>query len=343
VPDHATPCRCSPAPAAATGSRQIGLGVLAAYVPATLIDEVLADTGRVERRVRRLPARVTVLFILALTLFSGQGYRGVWRELAHHGGADAGVTPSSSALAQARRRIGLAPLAALFARLRGIQAAPGLAGAFLAGLRLVSFDATLLDVADSEANTAAFITARNRRGVGAFAKGRLMTLIEVGTHAVIDAVFGAASEQVLAGRLLTALQPGMLLLGDRNFPSWKLGTERRDRGAPALAGHGRPAAAPRRRVRRRILAGRAPETGHRAPGRALGPGHRMHRHGHRHPPGHRHGHHPHRVVPAADHDHRPHPDQRRRPGRLLPATMGNQRCATCDAGQVGVVFHSRAP
>lgn len=218
--DHATPCPCSPGLAAAPGSRRIGLGVLAEYVPVALIDEVLADTGRLQQRVRRLPARVTVLFILALTLFSGQGYRGVWRELAHNG-ADAGVTPSSSALAQARRRVGLAPLAALFARLRGVQAAAGMTGAFLAGLRLVSWDATMLDVADSDANTAAFITSRNRRGVGAFAKVRLMTLIEVRTHAVIDAVFGAESEQVLAGRLLNALKPGMLL-GDRNFPSWKL-------------------------------------------------------------------------------------------------------------------------
>jgi hypothetical protein len=234
VPDHAIPCPCSPDPATTATSRPIGLGVLAEYVPAALIDEVLADTGRVERRVRRLPARVTVLFILALTLFSGQGYRGVWRELAHHDGLGAPVTPSSSGLAQARRRIGLAPLAALFARLRGAQAAPGRAGAFLAGLRLVSWDATMLDVADSEANTAAFITSRNRRGVGAFAKVRLMALIEVGTHAVIDAVFGAESEQVLAGRLLSALKPGMLLLGDRNFPSFKLWGQTAETGAHLL-------------------------------------------------------------------------------------------------------------
>jgi hypothetical protein len=237
VPDHAIPCPCPcpcPCSAAVPSPRRIGLGVLSEYVPAALIDEVLADTGRVERRVRRLPARVTVLFILALTLFSGQGYRSVWRELAHHDGREAPVTPSSSGLAQARRRIGLAPLAALFTRLRGIQAPPGMAGAFLAGLRLVSWDATMLDVADSTANTAAFITSRNRRGVGAFAKVRLMTLIEVGTHAVIDAVFGPESEQVLAGRLLTALKPGMLLLGDRNFPSWKLWGQTTETGAHLL-------------------------------------------------------------------------------------------------------------
>jgi hypothetical protein len=233
VSDHATPCPCSPGLAAAAGSRRIGLGVLAEYVPAALIDEVLVDTGRLQQRVRRLPARVTVLFILALTLFSGQGYRSVWRELAHNG-ADADVTPSSSGLAQARRRVGLAPLAVLFARLRGVQAAPGMTGAFMAGLRLVSWDATMLDVADSAANTAAFITSRNRRGVGAFAKVRLMALIEVGTHAVIDAVFGAESEQVLAGRLLGALKPGMLLLGDRNFPSWNLWGQTATTGAHLL-------------------------------------------------------------------------------------------------------------
>jgi hypothetical protein len=233
VPDHATPCPCPPDLAAPARSRPIGLGVLAEYVPTALIDEVLADTGRLQRRVRRLPARVTVLFILALTLFSGQGYRSVWRELAHNG-ADTGATPSSSGLAQARRRVGVAPLAALFARLRGAQATPGMPGAFMAGLRLVSWDATMLDVADSDANTAAFITCRNRRGAGAFAKVRLMTLIEVGTHAVIDAVFGPESEQVLAGRLLGALKPGMLLLGDRNFPSWKLWGQSTATGAHLL-------------------------------------------------------------------------------------------------------------
>jgi hypothetical protein len=90
------------------------------------------------------------------------------------------------------------------------------------GLRLVSWDATMLDVADSEANTAEFIRPRNRKGPGAFAKVRLMTLIETGTHAVIDAVFGPDSEQVLAGRLLDSLTEGILLLGDRNFPSWRL-------------------------------------------------------------------------------------------------------------------------
>lgn len=227
-------CACGTDGGSAPLWRRIGLGVLAEHVPTTLIDEVLVATGRVQQRTRRLPARVTVLFVLALTLFSSLGYRGVWRELVHSGGSAAGDPPSTSGLAQARRRVGLAPLAALFARVRGGRASTATPGAFRFGLRLVSWDATMLDVPDSDANRAAFIQSRNRKGGGAFPKVRLMTLIEVGTHAVVDAVFGPDSEQVLARQLVASLGPGMLLLGDRNFPSWKLWNETAATGAHLL-------------------------------------------------------------------------------------------------------------
>jgi Insertion element 4 transposase N-terminal/Transposase DDE domain len=200
--------------------QRMGLGVLAEHIPASLVDQVLADTGRVQQRVRRLPARAVVWFILALALFHGQGYRSVWRELAYDD--EGAVTPSASGLSQARRRLGVAPLATLFARLRGPQARPDAPGAFLSGLRLVSWDATTLDVPDSPANAEAFIASRNTRGRGAFPKVRLLTLIECGTHAVIDAVFGAVSEQALARQVLRSLREGTLLLGDRNFPSYRL-------------------------------------------------------------------------------------------------------------------------
>lgn len=168
-----------------------------------------------------------------MTLFHGQGYRSVWRELAH-GDVEEAPTPSASGLSQARRRLGVTPLAQLFARLRGPQAAPGAPGAFLSGLRLVSWDATTRDVPDSPANAQAFNISLNSRGRGAFPKVRLLTLIECGTHAVIDAVFGAVSEQVLARRVLGSLGEGMLLLGGRNFPSHRLWCEAAATGAHLL-------------------------------------------------------------------------------------------------------------
>jgi hypothetical protein len=57
------------------------LGVLTRRVPPVVVDEVLAATGRVEKRVRLLPARVVVYFVLAMTLFGDCGYRGVWAAL----------------------------------------------------------------------------------------------------------------------------------------------------------------------------------------------------------------------------------------------------------------------
>jgi len=66
------------------------------------------------------------------------------------------------------------------------------------------------------------------------AKVRLLQLIECGTHAVIDAVFGATSEQALARQVLGTLGEGMLLLGDRNFPSWRLWREAAGTGAHLL-------------------------------------------------------------------------------------------------------------
>ena len=102
----------------------------------------------------------------------------------------------------------------------------------------------MLDTPDSDANAAAFIRFRGGRGADAFPKVRLTMLIEVGTHAVIDAEFGADAEQVQARGLLDALQPGMLLLagpvGDQ--AGWDL---RRPHHAGRWNGDGTPGGQPR--------------------------------------------------------------------------------------------------
>jgi hypothetical protein len=47
----------------------ISLGVLTGLVHHDLVDDVLVETGRVEKRSRKLPARVMVYFTLAMWLF----------------------------------------------------------------------------------------------------------------------------------------------------------------------------------------------------------------------------------------------------------------------------------
>ncbi|MDP9427432.1 MAG: transposase domain-containing protein [Actinomycetota bacterium] len=63
------------------------LGVLTEHIPPALVDQAVADAGRVQRRCRLLPARAVVYFVLGLCLFSGAdaagppGYRSVLRSL----------------------------------------------------------------------------------------------------------------------------------------------------------------------------------------------------------------------------------------------------------------------
>ena len=232
----------------------VDLGVLTAAIPVDLVDEVIDRAGCRERRHRRLPARVVVYFVLGLCLFSAAdrfcppGYQAVIRVLAGRWrGVLAGAGHvTSSALTQARQRLGAKPLQMLFERLRGPAADLAQPWSHAFGRRVVAWDATTLAVPDSPDNATAFgyhgRTANDRASTNTVATGpselgrggsavganplvRLMTLIECGSHAVIDAAFGGVarvSEQALARQLLASLTPGMLLLADRNFLSYPL-------------------------------------------------------------------------------------------------------------------------
>ena len=52
------------------------LGELTQYLPFELVDDVLAQTRTVQRRLRELPSRVGVYFVLALGMYPGWGMPG---------------------------------------------------------------------------------------------------------------------------------------------------------------------------------------------------------------------------------------------------------------------------
>ncbi len=194
------------------------LGELTRIIPFEMVDEVLAQTGAVQRRIRLVPARVTVYLLLAAALFAGLGYRQVFDRLCA-GLADlAPVRPSGSALRQARQRLGPAPMKALFDLVRGPAATIAAAGRWR-GLRVVAVDGTLLSVPDCPANLAVFARQRLGNGISGYPQLRLAMLVACGTRSVIGAVFGPATtgELEYVRRLAADLRAGMLLLGDRNF------------------------------------------------------------------------------------------------------------------------------
>ena len=246
-----------------------GIGVLGWFIPAELVDEAVGDGLAWEMRLRSVPARLGVYFVLGLCLFSAKPYLDVIREVtAGLQGALAAVgweVPATTALSRARARIGERPLEALFRRVCSALSPGRTAWSHVGGLLVVAWDGTTISVHDSPANAAAFGrpgTGKNRRPL---AKGkpagtrpgqqasqdsaeqdgaagpqlRLVTLLACGTRALLDAAFGpvrgtGTGEQALARALLGSLHTGMLLLADRNFYGYDLWNAAAGTGAHLL-------------------------------------------------------------------------------------------------------------
>ncbi len=185
-----------------------------------MVDMALSQTRSTQKRVRLLPSRVVVYFLLAACLFPEIGYRLVWAKLTAHLSHTSMARPTPGALAQARRRIGSAPLRRLFDLLRGPAGAdPGRPGVWWHDLLVCAIDGTILTVPDSEQMATRYVKQAGNHGGTGYPQVRLLALVACGTRAIINAVFAPATtgETSLAPRLSTSLRSPMLVLADRNF------------------------------------------------------------------------------------------------------------------------------
>ena len=157
--------------------------------------------------------------MLALGLFPGVGYGKVWQKLtAALDGLPGVPSPTVKALRDLRRRLGPAPLKALFEVLAGPVAQPSTPGVRFGRYRTVAFDGcTSVKVPDSKPNRAWLGKLKAALGVTGYPAIELMTLVETGTRALTGAVFGppATGETEYARQLLHLLTPDMLVLTDR--------------------------------------------------------------------------------------------------------------------------------
>lgn len=196
------------------------VGELTRVVPFELVDAVLEETGARERRLRLLPSRVGVYFVLAMCLFPRPGYLGIWAKLTAALGGLGLASPSAKALRELRRRIGIAPLKALFETLAGPLGQPCTPGARFGRYRTVAFDGCKsLKVPDTGRNRGWLGKMKASLGETGYPVIQLMTLAETGTRALIGAVFGttATGELDWARKLLHLLDATMLVLMDRGF------------------------------------------------------------------------------------------------------------------------------
>jgi hypothetical protein len=185
------------------------------------LDYILARTGRVQRRKSRLLASSTVWLVIAMSLFATHAIPMVWRALHPY------LTtpdPDESTFTKARRRLGVAALRQLFHEIAHSLAPVGTPGVFYRSLRLMGIDGTVLDMPDTAKNESVFGRGGNQRSPNAFPQVRVLSLCELGTHAVCDFALRPINhgEQAMVPTLMRSLSPGMLLLWDRNFFGFEL-------------------------------------------------------------------------------------------------------------------------
>ena len=209
-------------------------------VPMGVIDAVLARLGVKEERERKFTMRGVVILCIAMSLFKSgslgavmenlaKGLRFVWRDPDYE-------VPKDSAICQRRYQLRARPMIALFREVCRPMATPETPGAFLFGYRLMAIDGTVEDVPDTEENEAAFGRPGSSRGESAFPQVKGVYLVEVGTHAIVDATFWPCrtSERVGAFRVLRSVEEDMLVMGDRGLYEYDMLKAIRKRGAHAL-------------------------------------------------------------------------------------------------------------
>lgn len=220
----------------------LNTSVIGMALPPERLDAALAVVARRRPvRQRKLPLRFMLLFCVLMHLYADEALPAVFAHLTGYWAGWAGsatrLLVSAGALCQARYRLGVRPVVALFHLVCQPLATTQTPGAFLFGRRLFALDSTKLDVPDSAANVAAFGRHHAWRGTSAWPQVRLVLLVECGTHAICDAgVWPCNVDEGRAGRrLLRVVGPSALVLWDRGFQSVEMMESTMQRGADFLA------------------------------------------------------------------------------------------------------------
>ena len=191
------------------------------------VEEALLATGTATVRRRRLPADRTIWLVLGMALLRDLPVTEVARhlELALPA-ADGSRTVASSALTQARHRIGAAPMEWLFLRTAEEWATASADRDRWRDLALYAVDGTTLRVADSVENRTYFgghdsgrhDGGREQRTSG-YPMVRAVALMAVRSHILAAAVFGpyATDERVYAQALWGSVPDRSLVLVDRAY------------------------------------------------------------------------------------------------------------------------------
>lgn len=208
----------------------VSLGAVMQFFPLGEIQRILMATGRQSQRIRKLPAELMVYWTVACGLFVSAGGREVLRRVLKRKSAgwvdELEDLASESALSQARTRLGSAAVRKIYETLVRPLATRETIGAWFRRWRVVTIDATILDVSDTAANARVFRRPGVSFGSAAYPQVRLVSLLENGTHILFGAKIAGCRthEAKLARQVIEHLPKDALCLADRAFfgyPLWQ--------------------------------------------------------------------------------------------------------------------------
>ena len=220
--------------------QELTVDLLQATLTNATIETVLTAHDAHAERERKFTMTAVVWVLIAMNLYAtiaiSAVIRTVFKSLRLLSPADDPVVPGDSAFTYRRYQLGARPLVDLFHTVCVPMTTPQTPGAFLFGLRLVAIDGTVEDVPDTPANVRAFGRLHGTRGPAAFPQLQGVYLVEVGSHALIDAGFWPihTSERVGGFRLLRSVTCEMLVMWDRGFHDYEMLVAVHERGGHVL-------------------------------------------------------------------------------------------------------------
>lgn len=189
----------------------------------SLIDEVLLETGRQNKRACILVPRLMVWLVVSMSLYRNSSIVNVFERLVawareSESRLRRGII-SEEAIYHARRRLGALPLRRLFQRLKPQK--PTLPKSFH-GLRVFGIDGTNFSVPDTAQNSAVFRRHKTQGRPAAFPQVQAVLLTELTTHRLLDCCFTPclSNEVSTLPFLIKNLGVGDLLLLDRGLSSF---------------------------------------------------------------------------------------------------------------------------
>jgi hypothetical protein len=191
------------------------------------VAEALATTGTATLRRRRLPAEQVVWLVVGMALVRDRPIHDVVRQLDLAMPARDGMrTVASSAVAQARARLGADPIEWLFERTASEWAHGSADRDRWRGLALYGIDGTTMRVPDSDENrdhfgsqAAGHRDGLGERGISGYPLLRLVTVMALRSHLLAAACFGPykKGEKQFAMPLWESIPENSLVLLDREY------------------------------------------------------------------------------------------------------------------------------